>query len=263
MLHFASADLAAWIAALILPFFRVAAMFASAPIFSARYITIRTRLGLALLIAILIAPTLPAPPAFDPLSIAGVLLIGQQILIGVAIGFVMRIIFAAVEFMGDLVSLQMGLGIATLYDPQNGTQVPVLGQFMGVLMILVFLSVNGHLLLISSVADSFRYFPIAPDQSLQVDGWWILVSYGSEIFRTGLILALPIVAVVMISNIVLAVVSKSSPQLNIFAIGFPIFLGLGLWGLSLLLPYLAPALVGLVETATGVIEAVLRGFSAR
>ena len=236
-------------------------MFASAPIFSARYISIRVRLGLALLIAILVAPTLPTPPAFDPLSIAAVLLIGQQILIGVAIGFVMRIVFAAVGFVGDLISLQIGLGIATLYDPQNGTQVPVLGQFLGVLMTLVFLSVNGHLLLIASVADSFRYFPIAPGQTMQVDGWWILVSYGSEIFRTGIILALPIVAVVMIANIVLAVVSKSSPQLNIFAIGFPIFLGLGLWTMGLLLPYLAPAFVALIEAANGVTQAVIAGFT--
>ncbi|MEW5790319.1 MAG: flagellar biosynthetic protein FliR [Pseudomonadota bacterium] len=258
MLSITSAQLSAWVGALLLPFFRVLALLSSAPVFSAPQVSLRLRIGLALLIALVIAPTLPPMPAVEPLSVASALLIGQQILIGLAMGFTMRLVFTAVEFAGHVIGLQMGLGFATLMDPQNGAQVPVLSHFLVLLATLVFLASNAHLMLIAALAESFHYFPVAIGQGLDVHAWRLLVNWGGTIFKTGIILALPIIGVLLVANVALAVLSKAAPQLNIFVIGFPLLLGLGFGGLILVLPYVAPLLDRAMDDSLRMVLQVLR-----
>lgn len=261
MISFSSAELAGWIGAYLFPFFRILALLSTAPVFGAPQITIRLRIGLAMAIAMLLAPVLPPMPAVEALSVASALLIGQQIMIGAAMGLVMRIVFAAVEYAGQVISLQMGLGFATLFDPQNGAQSPVIGQFFSLLATLAFLATNGHLLMIAALSESFRVFPVALGHTIDGHAWRMLVEWGGAIFRIGIILALPVMAVLLVTNVALAILSKASPQLNIFVIGFPLLLGLGFWSLVVVLPYLTPILNGGLAQGLRTIEMLLQALS--
>lgn len=190
-------------------------------------------------LTLVVSPVLGPMPDVDPGSAAGLLILAQQIVIGVAMGLAMRVIFVAVEMAGNLIGLQMGLGFATFFDPINSAQVPVVAQFLGILFSLVFLALNGHLLMIEALAESFRVFPVAAQPSSAM-GWKILVDWGGEIFRTGLLLALPMIAALLIANLSIGIMTRAAPQLNIFAVGFPITLAAGFLILFITLPYMVP-----------------------
>jgi flagellar biosynthetic protein FliR len=246
MLTVSSIQLNAWLAAFFWPFFRILALVASSPFFGARGIPANTKIGTAFVLTLVVAPLLPPMPAsIPPASVPGLLILAQQLVIGYAMGLVMRLAFTAMEMAGHIAGLQMGLGFATFFDPQNSTQVPVLGQFLGIMAMLLFLAFNGHLLLISTLVESFNTLPIGTPMALV--SWKALVLAGSNIFTWGLIMAMPVLAALMLANVALAVLTRAAPQLNIFAVGFPITLALGLIVLSLSLPYFLPIFSGMVE----------------
>lgn len=239
MLTVTSAQLTAWLTAFIWPMFRIAALIASAPVLGNPGFPRSAKMGLIVAITLVVSPVLGPMPEVDPGSAAGLLILAQQIVIGIAMGLAMRVVFVAVEMAGSLIGLQMGLGFATFFDPINSAQVPVVAQFLGILFSLVFLALNGHLLMIEALAESFRIFPIAP-QPMSALGWKTLVSWGGEIFRTGLLLALPMIAALLIANLSIGTMTRAAPQLNIFAVGFPITLAAGFLVLFVTLPYMAP-----------------------
>ncbi|MEH6999576.1 MAG: flagellar biosynthetic protein FliR [Limnobacter sp.] len=222
-----------WIASFLWPFIRILAMLATAPVFDNRTVQRRTRVGLAALIAILMMPLLPAPPVLSSAQAIPVLI--QQILIGVAMGFSMRLVFAAFEMAGDLLGLQMGLAFAQFIDPARGTQTPLIGSFLGVLAMLTFLVIDGHLLVIAAVVQSFELIPISANLSV-VNSQSIALA-GSIMFMLALQISLPVMAAVLISNIVLGILARAAPQLNVMSIGFSITIGVGLWILWVSLPY--------------------------
>jgi flagellar biosynthesis protein FliR len=222
-----------WIASFLWPFIRILAMLATAPVFDNRTVQRRTRVGLAALIAILMMPLLPAPPVLSSAQAIPVLI--QQILIGVAMGFSMRLVFAAFEMAGDLLGLQMGLAFAQFLDPARGTQTPLIGSFLGVLAMLTFLVIDGHLLVIAAVVQSFELIPISANLSV-VNSQSIALA-GSIMFMLALQISLPVMAAVLISNIVLGILARAAPQLNVMSIGFSITIGVGLWILWVSLPY--------------------------
>jgi flagellar biosynthetic protein FliR len=222
-----------WIASFLWPFIRILAMLATAPVFDNRTVQRRTRVGLAALIAIVMMPLLPAPPVLSSAQAIPVLI--QQILIGVAMGFSMRLVFAAFEMAGDLLGLQMGLAFAQFIDPARGTQTPLIGSFLGVLASLVFLVIDGHLLVIAAVVQSFELIPISAN--LSVVNTQNIAMAGSIMFMLALQIALPVMAAVLISNIVLGILARAAPQLNVMSIGFSITIGVGLWILWVSLPY--------------------------
>ncbi|RZO90920.1 MAG: flagellar biosynthetic protein FliR [Limnobacter sp.] len=222
-----------WIASFLWPFIRILAMLATAPVFDNRTVQRRTRVGLAALIAILMMPLLPAPPVLSSAQAIPVLI--QQILIGVAMGFSMRLVFAAFEMAGDLLGLQMGLAFAQFIDPARGTQTPLIGSFLGVLAMLTFLVIDGHLLVIAAVVQSFELIPISANLSV-VNSQSITLA-GSIMFMLALQISLPVMAAVLISNIVLGILARAAPQLNVMSIGFSITIGVGLWILWVSLPY--------------------------
>jgi flagellar biosynthetic protein FliR len=154
-------------------------------------------------------------------------------------GFVMRVIFAAVEAAGEIIGLQMGLGFASFFDPQSAGQTLVLARFFNMLAVLLFLAVNAHLLLLGVLVDSFQILPIST-QPLSTAGFYNVAAFGSTVFAVGLQLALPLIAILLMTNLALGILTRSAPQLNIFAIGFPITLGVGLIVLDITLPYFAP-----------------------
>lgn len=222
-----------WIASFLWPFIRILAMLATAPVFDNRTVQRRTRVGLAALIAILMIPLLPAPPVLSSAQAIPVLI--QQILIGVAMGFSMRLVFAAFEMAGDLLGLQMGLAFAQFIDPARGMQTPLIGSFLGVLAMLTFLVIDGHLLVIAAVVQSFELIPISANLSV-VNSQSIALA-GSIMFMLALQISLPVMAAVLISNIVLGILARAAPQLNVMSIGFSITIGVGLWILWVSLPY--------------------------
>lgn len=222
-----------WIASFLWPFIRILAMLATAPVFDNRTVQRRTRVALAALIAMLMMPLLPAPPVLSSAEAIPVLL--QQILVGVAMGFSMRLVFAAFEMAGDLIGLQMGLAFAQFIDPARGTQTPLIGSFLGVLASLVFLVIDGHLLVIAAVVQSFELVPVSANMS--VVNSQNIAQAGSIMFMLALQISLPVLAAVLISNIVLGILARAAPQLNVMSIGFSITIGVGLWVLWVSLPY--------------------------
>ena len=175
------------------------------------------------------------------------MLIGvQQLLIGLAMGFTIRIALTAAEMAGQLSGLQMGLGFAVFFDPQSSAQTAVVGQFVGLFAILIFLSTNGHALVLTALADSFATLPVAAARCTRSGFacWW---TGAAVIFHTGLLIALPVIAALLIANIAVGIMTRAAPQLNLFAVGFPITLMTGFVALYLAVPYMGPALAAAVR----------------
>jgi flagellar biosynthetic protein FliR len=248
MLSISTAQWYAWISALLWPFLRVLGLILAEPILGNSNVPSRVKVGLALLISILLAPVLPAMPRVDPASAAGLLVAAQQLLIGLAMGFTLRIALTAVETAGQLAGLQMGLGFAVFFDPQSSAQTAVVGQFLGLFAILIFLAIDGHLMVLTALVQSFSTLPIGM-QPLQGGGFRLLIEWGGEIFRTGLVIALPIIAALLIANVAVGIMTRAAPQLNIFAVGFPVTLAVGFFALWLSIPFVAPSVQKLFEQA--------------
>lgn len=247
MLTFTTAQLNGWLAMMLWPFARILALLATAPLTGNAQVAGPVKIGLAIFITALVAPTLPTP-AIDPGSGAGLLLLARETALGIAMGIAMRVVFAGVAAAGDIIGLQMGLGFAQFYDPQTNGQVPVLGQFIGLLATLTFLSLNGHLVMISTLIESFHAVPVDAAESGQ---WLLLAQSGGMVLRAAILLSLPLIATLLVVNAALGVLARAAPQLNIFAIGFPITMIVGFFVLMLSLPYCVPVFERLFESGFG------------
>ncbi len=241
MLSVTSAQLEGWLALLAFPMARIIGFVGAAPVFGNNAVPRRIKLvvGLAVTMGVMPVVTATPPEAID--SWAGILILFQQTLIGIAMGLVLRVVFAALDLMGEIISLQMGLSFATFFDPVAGGQTAVVGEFLTLISTLVFLSLNGHLLMIDALARSFEWLPVSATLPHK-GGWLVLARFGASIFASGLLMALPIVTALLITNIALGVLTRAAPQLNLFAIGFPITLTVGFGVLLLALGHLAPLL---------------------
>lgn len=250
MITFTEAQLMAWVSPVFWPFIRVLAVFTSAPIFSARSVPMRSRVALAFLIAVCAQATLGEQPVVSLNDARALEVLVQQVLIGLAIGLAVRIVFAAVELAGELVGLQMGLNFAGFFDPATGAQTSTVGRFFGNTTMLLFVVMGGHLMLIQAVVASFSTFPIGGG-ALEAVNTMRLHELGAVVFRYGLWIALPLVGMLIFINIVLGIVSRIAPQMNAFAIGFPVTLSAGLVGIAFTLPMLDTPVAALLRLATG------------
>ena len=246
MISLTTAEINAWVVAFFFPLARVLALLAAAPPFNNPALPARVRLALGLAITIGIAPVLPRMPALDPASGAGMLLLAQELIIGTAMGFAMRLVFSAVDMAGNIVSLEMGLGFASAYDPQTAGQTAVVSEFMGLLALLVFMAINGHLMVIATLTHSFSVIPIGGPR-LGATTWSSLANSAAIVFSAGLFLVLPIIVALMISNLALAILSRAAPQLNLMVIGFPLTIALGFAALLFGLSYMGTPLQELFE----------------
>lgn len=246
MITLTSAQLDAWIAAFIFPLARILALVTSAPLFSNIGVPNRTRLALGLAITFALMPMLPPMPTVPAGSLPALWILLQQMLIGVGMGFAMRIAFSSVELAGEFMGSQMGLGFATFYDPLSSAQTPVITEFVNLMTLLVFIALNGPLLYVATLAESFTVIPVS-SAPLAAVSWKNLAELGSIMFSTGLLLALPVIVTLIITNLALGVLTRAAPQLNIFAVGFPITLLGGLAALAISLNYLAGPLQVLIE----------------
>lgn len=223
------------------PFLRIGALFMAAPIFSARTVPVRVRIVLALLITLLVQPSLPFLEAVDPFSSTGIVLILQQLAIGIIMGLILHLLFGALVMAGQTMATTMGLGFASSVDPQNGVQVAMMGQIYLVFGTLYFLAIDGHLLLIDVLAQSFVYMPIgAPFNAFQILN--DVAVFSAQLFVAAVLIALPVVIGVLLVNVAFGVVTRAAPQLNIFAVGFPVTMMAGFILMFLSIPVLFPVL---------------------
>jgi len=256
MISFTSAQLDAWLAALIFPLTRILAMIASSPVLGNKQVPARVKIGLSILLAIIIAPTIGEMPPVAIGSPQGMLIMIQQIIIGVAMGFTMRLIFTAVEMAGELAGLQMGLGFASFYDPVNAAHSPVVAQWLGMIAALAFLAMDGHLYMLSALAESFHTLPIG--SMIPAKGFYGVSSWGGSIFVFGLQISLPLLAALLTTNIALGILTRVAPQLNLFAIGFPITLAIGFLVLALSMPHFITLLDRLIHEGLGTMLNLLK-----
>jgi len=237
MLTFTEADVLGWVTPILWPFLRVLALFSALPVIGQAGVPMRVRVGLAFLIAFCAQASLPAMPVVALDSAVGVLVVLQQVLIGLSLGFAVKIVFVAVQYAGEIIGLQMGLNFAAFFNPMSGGEETAVSRFFGISVSWLFIVSGGHLLVIAAIVQSFSAFPVGDDpftflRSVEPQRW------GAEIFSLGLWLALPLVAMLLFTNLVLGVIARVAQQMNIFAIGFPITLGVGLVGILLTLPLL-------------------------
>ena len=203
------------------PVLRIGGFVLSAPTTSEAAIPRMVKIVLIVSLTFLVAPLTTVPAGLSIFSADGMLAAVLEILIGISIGMVVQVAFEALTFAGQSISLSMGLGFATLVDPQRGAQTPVLGQLFVILGTLTYLALNGHLMLIGSLVDSFKYMPIG-NAHIDKDFLLMVVMWGARVFDSGLLIALPAVIALIIVNLALGVVTRAAPQLNLFGIGFTI-----------------------------------------
>lgn len=253
MISVGSTQIDAWIVAFIFPLSRILGFIATAPLWSTAGVPKRIRLTIAIAIAVALAPGLPPMPAVQPASLGGLWIMAQQMMIGIGMGFAAKIVFTAFLFAGEFIGNQMGLGFATFYDPLSASQTPVISEFFNLVALLLFLSINGHLLYLATLAQSFSAIPISAIP-VGAGSWLNIAELGSKIFSAGLLLSLPIMAALMITNVALAVLTRAAPQLNLFALGFPLTLIGGFLILAISLNYLASPFQGIFQVG---LEAML------
>lgn len=251
MIVFSETQLMAWLSPLIWPFLRTLAVFTSAPVLSSRAFPVRARIGLAFFVALAAQPTLGGQPVIginDPQALGAVF---QQVGVGLAIGFAVRVVFAAVELAGEVAGFQMGLSFATFFDPSLNNQTSAVARLFGQMTLFLFVVMNGHLMVLMAVLKSFQAFPV--DQNfLQALEQMKVIDLGADLFASGLWIALPMVGMLMFANLALGIVSRVAPQMNIFAIGFPVTLAAGLIGMAVTMPMLDEPMMVLMQRAVDV-----------
>ncbi len=259
MIDFQVSQLYDWINGLLWPLFRIAGLVALAPILGESSIPVRIRIGLSVACAIVVAPLIGPLPDIPPASFAGLLIAAQQILIGMALGLCMRLVFTAAMMAGEFVGLQMGLAFASFFDPTTGANTAVLSRLINLVAMLIFLAVNGHLLMLDGLVRTFDILPIGA--SLNPNGWGALLDWSGQLWVSGMLLALPLIIVLLTINLALGILNRTAQQLSVFSVGFPISLTTGLIMLSIVLPRSGDFLAGLFQDGYQAMGRIARGLA--
>ncbi len=237
------AQLWLWMVAMIRP----GAAFLAAPVFGASFVPVQLRLIIALAIGI---PALSATnfvlPAEGLASIEGFMMVAGEVMAGLAIGFAVQIGFSAAVLAGETIGNAMGLGFASMMDPASGQQNPMLGQFLTILATFLFLAIGGHLALAATIVESYRALP--PGEAwLTAESIRGLVLFGGVLFAAGLSIALPVGFAILLVQIVMGMLARSAPQLNLFSVGMPAALLAGIVLLAIAAPVMGEAIVGVLQ----------------
>lgn len=210
-----------FLADMLLPFMRISGLFAAMIGLSAKSIPPPVRALLAVMLTLVIMPVVPPSPVTDMVNVGTFVLAIQQLLIGIAIGFVSMMVLNTFVLAGQVVAMQTGLGFASIVDPVNGINVPAVGQFYLILATLLFWAMDGHLSMIHMIVISFEAFPIGAEW-FSGDQLRSIAHWGGWMFVSALTLSLAPIVSLLIVNLAFGVMTKAAPQLNIFSIGFPI-----------------------------------------
>ena len=226
MLALTDTQISTWVASFILPLFRVTAVLMSMPVFGTTLVPTRVRLYFALAITVVIVPGLPPMPPVNALDLSALMLVAEQILIGVLMGFSLQLFFQAFVVAGQIISIQMGMAFASMIDPTNGVNTAVIGQLLTMLVTLLFLSMNGHLVVFEVMTESFTTLPVG--SAMLVNHFWNVAGKLGWVLGAAMLLVLPAITALLVVNIAFGVMTRAAPQLNIFSIGFPLTLVLGM-----------------------------------
>ena len=246
MIGISESQLAEWLSPILWPFFRVLAVFTAAPIFSSRAFPVRARIALAFLISLAAQASLINQPVIDINSSGAWGAVVQQVGVGLAIGFAVRLVFSVFELAGQVIGFQMGLGFAAFFDPSTSAQSSAMGRFYANMAALLFLAVNAHIVVLMAVIRSFEAFPVDQNFLLALEKMK-LYTLGAELFASALWIALPVIGMLMFANLALGIVSRVAPQMNIYSVGFPVTLAVGLVGVTVTLPMLDQPFMSLME----------------
>ncbi len=238
----------AWVSPIFWPFLRVMAMFTSAPLFSMRVIPMRAKIGLAFFVALSAQPMLANLPIISLTGPDALAAVVQQVVVGLAIGFAVRLVFSSVELAGEIIGLQMGLNFASFFDPTSNARVSAVARFFGNMAMLLFVVINGHLVLLLAVVKSFDSFPV-DGNFLQSLAKMRIYELGSSLFSSAIWIALPMIALLLFVNLTLGIISRVAPQMNIYAVGFPVTLTVGMLGIAATLPLLEQPVLTLMQRA--------------
>ena len=234
--------------ALIFVMVRIGAAFVAAPVFGAVAVPVTVRIVLAGAIGILVVNNASVATPAAVFSLETFLQVAQEALVGLALGFILQIAFAGPLVASEAISNTMGLGFATSIDPQRGSSTPALGQFLSIVMTLLFLALNGHLVLVDLVVRSYRVLP--PGEAwLAADQLKNIAFFGSYAFAAGLLLALPVGFIILCLNLIVGMLSRSAPALNLFAIGLPASLATGLVALAIAFPAMGDTMALIIREA--------------
>ena len=224
---------------------RTGSILFTAPIFGAVNVPMQVKFGLTLLLAILLTPLTPAVPM--PQALTGLVVsLAGEVLIGAAIGLAVKCVFTGIEFAGQAASFQMGIGMASAYDPINSAQITVLGKFLSILTLLIFLTVNGHLMVILALKKSFD---VIPAYGFTLSGGLMesLIVFSKEIFILGLKFSAPVLAILIFVNLAMGIMARTVPQLNMFAIGFAVTISVGFVMILISMPVFEDAAIAVFD----------------
>lgn len=223
---------------------RTSGIFIFSPFFSAQNIPNIMKIGLSFSISLLITLTLPVSPDFSNEIL--VLLIVKELMVGIIIGFISYAFFSAFYVMGQIIDMKIGFGMANVIDPQNRIQVPLMGNFYYILSFLLLMSFNGHHLIISALVDSYKFLPIGGFKYTG-DTMNLLVNSLSRAFEIGFKLSTPVVAIIFLTDVVLGIISKTIPQMNVFVVGMPLKVLIGLLIIIISMPIFFTAINGIFD----------------
>ncbi|MFZ6748246.1 flagellar biosynthetic protein FliR [Undibacterium sp. Ren11W] len=255
MVSFSSDELISMIASFIWPLTRILGLIAISPPFGNNSVPVQVKLMLGVMLAMIVAPGLAPLTDADPLSITGIMILMQQLVIGMSMGFMIRVVFAGIEMAGEIIGLTMGLGFATFFDPQTQGRSSAINQLLVLLSTLIFLVLNVHLAVFSALIESFSSIPISTSLTMGFS-FQKLAIWGEQIFSISLRLSLPIIAALLITNIALGILTRAAPQLNLFGIGFPITIGVGFLMLSMVLPYMVQPIENAFQSGVEAIQSL-------
>ncbi|MCP4494672.1 MAG: flagellar biosynthetic protein FliR [Gammaproteobacteria bacterium] len=233
------AQATAFVGSLIWPMMRIGAMLLAMPVMGTRLLPTRVKIIATFVLALVVLPLIPEVPEVEALSLQGLFISVQQVLIGAAMGFTMQLVFGALMVAGEAIAMSMGLGFASMVDPANGVNVPMVSQLFIIIGTLIFLALGGHLMLIQLVVSSFQSLPIAPT-GITREGLWSIFAWGSQMFIGAVWVAIPALISMLVITLSMGVMTRAAPQLNIFSVGFPVTMFLGFVVLMLILPGFLP-----------------------
>ena len=226
LLALTDTQISTWVATFMLPLFRIGAVLMTMPIVGTTLVPRRVRAYFALAITVVVVPGLPPMPEVHALDLSALLMIAEQVIIGALLGFSLQLFFQAFVVAGQIISIQMGMGFASMVDPTNGVSAAVIGQFLTMLVTLLFLGMNGHLVVFEVLTESFTTLPVG--SGMLVNHFWELAGKLGWVLGAAMLLVLPAITALLVVNIAFGIMTRAAPQLNIFSIGFPLTLVLGM-----------------------------------
>ena len=241
-------------------FSRVAAIFFFAPLLGSAQVPARLKVGLSLVFALAIFPLVPAGSLPQPKGLLELaIFLFSDVTIGLAIAYAVRLIFAAVQVAGTVVDFQMGFGVVNVIDPQTQSQVSITAQFHNILAVLLFLALNGHHYLVAAVVQSFQIInPYQVDFSSFTPE--LILRMFSVTFTLAVKIAAPIMAVLFFLSVGLGMVARTVPQMNVFIVGFPLQIGVGLFMIGLAMPFFATVLHNQIKEIPSLFMALMQTF---